>query len=394
MHPSGYAALVTGGGSGLGRATAAKLAALGAKVAILDINVEAAAEVATKIGGIAIACDVVDADETAAAIAQARDRFGPARILINCAGIAPARRVVGRDGPMPLEDFVRVINVNLIGTFNAIRLAAHAMSTLDPLEDGERGVIVSTASVAAYDGQIGQAAYSASKGGVVSMMLPIARELSQFGIRLCAIAPGIFNTPMVSGMSGRGAAESRRLDPVPQGARPSGAICRPRAPHHREPLSQRRGDPARRRRASRAALKMLTNRHQVTIEWGHCDPAGIVYFPNYFTYFDSGTNALFLRALGYNKFEMIRRYGIVGIPLVDVGARFIVPSTFGDVVTIESTVAEIRRSSFRMQHRLLRGETLAVEGTETRVWVGRDPENPDKLKGLPIPDEVVAKLRG
>jgi NAD(P)-dependent dehydrogenase (short-subunit alcohol dehydrogenase family) len=200
MHPSGYAALVTGGGSGLGRATAAKLAALGAKVAILDINVEAAKEVAAKIGGIAIACDVVDPDQTAGAIAQARDRFGPARILINCAGIAPARRVVGRDGPMPLEDFVRAINVNLIGTFNAIRLAAHAMSTLDPLEDGERGVIVSTASVAAYDGQIGQAAYSASKGGVVSMMLPIARELSQFGIRLCAIAPGIFNTPMVSGM--------------------------------------------------------------------------------------------------------------------------------------------------------------------------------------------------
>jgi NAD(P)-dependent dehydrogenase (short-subunit alcohol dehydrogenase family) len=200
MHPSGYAALVTGGGSGLGRATAAKLAALGAKVAILDINVEAAAEVAAKIGGIAIACDVVDAEETKTAIAQARDRFGPARILINCAGIAPARRVVGRDGPMPLEDFARVINVNLVGTFNAIRLAAHAMSTLDPLEDGERGVIVSTASVAAYDGQIGQAAYAASKGGVVSMMLPIARELSQFGIRLCAIAPGIFNTPMVSGM--------------------------------------------------------------------------------------------------------------------------------------------------------------------------------------------------
>jgi 4-hydroxybenzoyl-CoA thioesterase len=139
---------------------------------------------------------------------------------------------------------------------------------------------------------------------------------------------------------------------------------------------------------------MLVNRHQVTIEWGHCDPAGIVYFPNYFTYFDSGTNALFHRALGYNKFEMIRRYGIVGIPLVDVGARFIVPSTFGDVVTIESTVVEIRRSSFRMQHRLLRGETLAVEGTETRVWVGRDPANPDKLKGLPIPAEVAAKLTG
>jgi 4-hydroxybenzoyl-CoA thioesterase len=139
---------------------------------------------------------------------------------------------------------------------------------------------------------------------------------------------------------------------------------------------------------------MLTHILRVTVEWGHCDPAGIVYFPNYFTYFDSGTNALFLRALGINKFEMLKRYGIVGIPLVDVSARFIVPSTFGDVVAIESTVAEIRRSSFRMQHRLLKGDTLAVEGTETRVWVGRDPTAPDKLKGLPIPAEVVASLNG
>jgi 4-hydroxybenzoyl-CoA thioesterase len=139
---------------------------------------------------------------------------------------------------------------------------------------------------------------------------------------------------------------------------------------------------------------MLTNVHLVTVEWGHCDPAGIVYFPNYFTYFDSSTNALFLRALGCNKYEMLKRYGIVGIPLVDVGARFILPSTFGDVVSIESTVAEIRRSSFRMLHRLLKGDVLAVEGTETRVWVGRDPDNPDKLKGLPIPAEVVAKLTG
>jgi 4-hydroxybenzoyl-CoA thioesterase len=139
---------------------------------------------------------------------------------------------------------------------------------------------------------------------------------------------------------------------------------------------------------------MLINTHQVTVEWGHCDPAGIVYFPNYFTYFDASTNALFLRALGCNKYEMLKRYGIIGIPLVDVGARFIVPSTFGDVVTIESTIAEVRRSSFRMLHRLLKGDTLAVEGTETRVWVGRDPGNPDKLKGMPIPAEVVAKLTG
>jgi 4-hydroxybenzoyl-CoA thioesterase len=139
---------------------------------------------------------------------------------------------------------------------------------------------------------------------------------------------------------------------------------------------------------------MLINRHQVTIEWGHCDPAGIVYFPNYFTYFDSSTNALFLRALGFNKYAMLKKYDIVGIPLVDVGARFIVPSVFGDVVTIESAVAEIKRSSFRMQHRLLRGDTLAVEGYETRVWVGRDPTNPARLKGRPIPDDVIAKLKG
>jgi NAD(P)-dependent dehydrogenase (short-subunit alcohol dehydrogenase family) len=200
MHPKGHAALVTGGGSGLGRATAAKLASAGAKVAILDINIDAAREAAAEIGGIAIACDVADADQTTAAIAQARDQHGPARILINCAGIGPAKRVVGRDGPQPLDDFIRVINVNLVGTFNAMRLAAHAMSTLAPLEDGERGVIVSTASVAAYEGQIGQAAYSASKGGIVGMTLAIARDLSGDGIRVNTILPGIFNTPLLAAL--------------------------------------------------------------------------------------------------------------------------------------------------------------------------------------------------
>jgi NAD(P)-dependent dehydrogenase (short-subunit alcohol dehydrogenase family) len=200
MHPNGHAALVTGGGSGLGRATAERLAALGAKVAILDINGDAALAVAAKIGGLGIPCDVTSADGIVKAIADARARHGAARILINCAGIGPARRIVGRDGPQPLEDFAKVINVNLIGTFNAMRLAAADMQMLAPLEDGERGVIVSTASVAAYDGQIGQAAYAASKGGVVSLTLPAAREFAQFGIRVMAIAPGIFNTPMVAGM--------------------------------------------------------------------------------------------------------------------------------------------------------------------------------------------------
>jgi NAD(P)-dependent dehydrogenase (short-subunit alcohol dehydrogenase family) len=200
MNPQGQAALVTGGGSGLGAATAVRLAARGAKVALLDINLAAAEAVAATCGGLAIACDVADADAMAAALARARAAHGPARILINCAGVGPAKRIVGRDGAMPLADFARVIQVNLIGTFNALRLAAADMQALDPLEDGERGVIVSTASVAAYEGQIGQAAYAASKGGVLALTLPAARELAQFGIRVNAIAPGIFATPMLMGM--------------------------------------------------------------------------------------------------------------------------------------------------------------------------------------------------
>jgi NAD(P)-dependent dehydrogenase (short-subunit alcohol dehydrogenase family) len=200
MNPQGQAALVTGGGSGLGAATATKLAARGAKVALLDVNLEAAKAVAAKIGGLAIACDVTDDKATAAAIAEAHAAHGAARILVNCAGVGPAKRIVGRDGPMPLADFERVIRINLIGTFNAMRLAAADMQGLEPMEDGERGVIISTASVAAYEGQVGQAAYAASKGGVVALTLPAARELAQFGIRVNAIAPGIFSTPMLAAL--------------------------------------------------------------------------------------------------------------------------------------------------------------------------------------------------
>lgn len=200
MNPKGWAALVTGGGSGLGAETAAQLAKAGAKVALLDVNQEAMQVVAAKTGTLAIECDVTDADSASRAVARAREKHGAARILVNCAGIAPARRIVGRDGPMELSEFARVINVNLIGTFNMMRLAAADMSALEPLEDNERGVIISTASVAAYEGQIGQAAYAASKGGVVSLTLPAARELAQFGVRVNAIAPGIFLTPMLQGL--------------------------------------------------------------------------------------------------------------------------------------------------------------------------------------------------
>ncbi|HWW48104.1 MAG TPA: SDR family NAD(P)-dependent oxidoreductase [Xanthobacteraceae bacterium] len=194
------AALVTGGASGLGAATARKLAAQGAKVAICDLNMELAEKVAAELGGVAVKCDVADAASAEAAIAAAEKAHGVARVLVNCAGIGVAKRVVGRDGAMPLPDFEKVIRVNLIGSFNMLRLAATPMAKLEPLAGGERGVIINTASVAAYDGQIGQAAYSASKGGIVGMTLPIARELAQFGIRVMTIAPGLFLTPLLGAL--------------------------------------------------------------------------------------------------------------------------------------------------------------------------------------------------
>jgi NAD(P)-dependent dehydrogenase (short-subunit alcohol dehydrogenase family) len=201
MDIKGHAAIVTGGGSGLGAATAALLAAAGAKVALLDVNMDAARAHAATIGGIAVKCDVADATSAEAAVKEANARNGVARILLNCAGVGTPKRIVGRDGPMPLGDYEKVIRINLIGTFNVLRLFAADCSKTEPLQEGERGVIINTASVAAYDGQIGQAAYASSKGGIVALTLPAARELAQFGIRVCTIAPGIFLTPMLLGLS-------------------------------------------------------------------------------------------------------------------------------------------------------------------------------------------------
>jgi NAD(P)-dependent dehydrogenase (short-subunit alcohol dehydrogenase family) len=200
MNPNGQTAIVTGAGSGLGEATARALAAKGAKVALLDLGLERAEKVAADVGGIAVKCDVASAESGEAAIAEATERLGPARILVNCAGIVMGMKTVGKEGPHPLDQFAKVIGVNLVGTFNMIRLFAARAQKLEPLAGGERGVIVNTASVAAYDGQIGQAAYSASKGGVVGMTLPVARDLARSGIRVCTIAPGIFKTPMMAGM--------------------------------------------------------------------------------------------------------------------------------------------------------------------------------------------------
>src|SRR5690606_23079404 len=181
MNPSGQTAIVTGAGSGLGEATARALAARGARVGMLDLDFDRTAQVAAEIGGMATRCDVASAESGEAAMAQIAERLGPPRILVNCAGIVLGMKTVGRAGPHPLERFAKVIEVNLMGTFNMIRLFAHRVAELQALEGGERGVIVNAASVAAYDGQIGQAAYSASKGGVVGMTLPIARDLARSG---------------------------------------------------------------------------------------------------------------------------------------------------------------------------------------------------------------------
>ena len=200
MNPSGQVAVVTGGGSGLGEATACALAAKGAKVAVFDVGIEKAQKVAADIGGIALKVDVSSAEAGEAAFEEVSGKLGTPRILVNCAGIGIAMKTTGKEGAHPLDLYEKVIKVNLIGTFNMIRLMAVRAEKLDPLDGGERGIIINTASVAAYDGQIGQAAYSSSKGGVVGMTLPVARDLSRAGIRVCTIAPGLFKTPMMAGL--------------------------------------------------------------------------------------------------------------------------------------------------------------------------------------------------
>ncbi|CAN7483541.1 3-hydroxyacyl-CoA dehydrogenase [Trinickia sp. LjRoot230] len=199
MEIRGNAFLVTGGASGLGAATARLIATEGGKVVLADLNEAAGNALAAELGGVFVKCDVSQEDDAARAVVAAT-KLGKLAGLVNCAGVAPAIKTVGKDGPHPLDAFRRAIEVNLIGTFNVLRLAAAAMATNEPNGAGERGVVVNTASVAAFDGQIGQAAYAASKSGVAGMTLPIARDLSRNGIRVMTIAPGLFETPMLLGM--------------------------------------------------------------------------------------------------------------------------------------------------------------------------------------------------
>ncbi|NOD34120.1 MULTISPECIES: 3-hydroxyacyl-CoA dehydrogenase [unclassified Ruegeria] len=200
MHLSTTAALVTGGASGLGEATARHFASEGAQVTILDRDVERGTQVAAEIGGHFAQTDVTDEDSVAAAVGHGMAKMGKITAVVNCAGIAYGIKTVGKEGPHPLDAFQRTIDINLVGTFNVSRLAAAEMSKNDPEPDGARGVIINTASIAAYDGQKGQAAYAASKGGVVGMTLPMARDLASTGIRVMTIAPGIFMTPMLAGL--------------------------------------------------------------------------------------------------------------------------------------------------------------------------------------------------
>ncbi len=195
------AVLVSGGASGMGAATAEHLALKGAKVTLLDMNIDKANALANKLNAQAFQCDVQNADNVEEVVIAAQKKHGVARVLVNCAGVAPGKRIVGKSGMMPLEDFQSVININLIGTFNMMRVMAYHLSEHEPVgETQERGVIINTASIAAFEGQIGQAAYSASKGGIVGMTLACARDLAKFGIRVMTIAPGIMKTPMMAAM--------------------------------------------------------------------------------------------------------------------------------------------------------------------------------------------------
>ena len=217
MELKNCSAIITGGASGMGAATARLLSQQGVKVALLDLNKEAANVIAKELNGIAIGCDVTNSDSIESAISEIEKTIGIARICINCAGIVHGRRMVNQQGPMPLDEFRKVIDINLVGTFNVMRLAAAAMTKLPTLDEaGERGVIINTASIAAFDGQIGQTAYSASKGGIVGMTLPAARELAGFGIRVMTIAPGLVDTPMFQKISPEARASLEAMVPFPK----------------------------------------------------------------------------------------------------------------------------------------------------------------------------------
>ena len=256
MRVEGRGALVAGGASGLGEATARALAGAGASVTIADLNAEKGAALAAELGASAsfVEADVTDEAGVSAAVERAAAADGGLRISVCCAGIGWAERIAHKGGPHNLEYFSNVVKVNLIGTFNVLRLAAATMSENEPDEEGERGVCVNTASIAAFDGQIGQVAYAASKGGIVGMTLPAARDMASRGVRVVTIAPGLFDTPLLAAPARGGARGARRRHPLPLAPRPARRVRTAGRPDRRQPDAQRRDDPPRRRPADAAEV--------------------------------------------------------------------------------------------------------------------------------------------
>jgi NAD(P)-dependent dehydrogenase (short-subunit alcohol dehydrogenase family)/acyl-CoA thioesterase FadM len=395
MNIQGHAALVTGGGSGLGEATARELARLGAKVAVLDLHPDNAQRVAKDIGGVAVTCNVADPDSMQAAIDAAAAAHGPARILMQIAGIGSAKRVVGKDGnAAPLADFARVINVNLIGTYNAARLFAAACAKLEPMEDGERGVMVFTASVAAFDGQVGQQAYSASKAGVVGMTLPMARDLAQHGIRVCTIAPGLFLTPLMKELPEPVQESLAKSIPFPS------AWASPRSSRSWRRTSSSNGHlngevirldgafawlPAEWHPMSKTVV------YEVEVMFGDCDPAGIVFFPNFSKWMDASSLNFFVQCGVPPWRELVKTTGIIGTPLLEIHTRFMKPATYGERLQIHTSVIEWREKVLIHKHLVKRGDDLLCEGEETRAFCMRDPANPDRIKAIPIPEDIRLK---
>ncbi len=254
------AAIVTGGASGLGAATAAALVKQGARVFAFDLP--QAVEAAPAVDGVEyVATDVTDEEQVRAAVATAAGSGAPLRTVVNCAGIGPSMRILGKKGVHDLAFYAKVVQVNLVGSFNVLALASEKIAETEADEQGQRGVIINTASIAAYDGQVGQAAYASSKGGIVGLTLPAARDLAQYGIRVCTIAPGIVETPMLATVSEEFRAALGGRDPVPAAARPPRRVRPARARDHRPRLPQRRGHPDGRRAAHGAALTHSPDAH-------------------------------------------------------------------------------------------------------------------------------------
>jgi len=387
MNIQGHAALVTGGGSGLGEATARELARLGAKVAVLDLNIENAQRVAADIGGVAVQCNVSDEASMQAAIEAAAAAHGPARILMQIAGIGSAKRVVGKDGnAAPLADFARVINVNLIGTYNAARLFAAACAKLEPMEDGERGVMVFTA-LRLPGGPAGLQRVQGRRG----------RHDAAHGARPGAARhPRLHHRPRPvrhaadEGAARAGAGVAGQEHSLPQPPGQAGRIRAAGGAHREQRPPQRRSDSPGRRSQNGPPLISKVVVYEVEVMFGDCDPAGIVFFPNFSKWMDASSLNFFVKCGVPPWRELQKTTGIIGTPLLEIHTKFFRPATYGERLQIHTSVTEWREKVLIHKHLVKRGDDLLCEGEETRAFCMRDPANPDRIKAIPIPPDIRA----